>query len=48
MRMEGHAVHDDAFYVPALEDVRTQVGKPGAYTFESVPMEPCCCQKERA
>ena len=25
------------FYVPAAEDVRTQVGKPGAYTFETVP-----------
>jgi thymidylate synthase (FAD) len=25
---------DDAFYVPAAEDVRTQVGRPGAYTFE--------------
>lgn len=24
------------FYVPALQDVRTQVGKPGAYTFEPV------------
>ena len=24
------------FYVPAAEDVRTQVGKPGAYTFEQV------------
>ena len=28
----------DDFYVPAPEDVRTQVGKPGAYTFE--PVEP--------
>jgi thymidylate synthase (FAD) len=26
----------DDFYVPELEDVRTQVGKPGAYTFEPV------------
>jgi thymidylate synthase (FAD) len=34
-----YAKIDEAFYVPALEDVRTQVGKPGAYTFESVPME---------
>jgi thymidylate synthase (FAD) len=24
----------DEFYVPATDDVRTQVGKPGAYTFE--------------
>jgi thymidylate synthase (FAD) len=27
----------DDFYVPAPEDVRTQVGKPGAYSFEPVP-----------
>jgi thymidylate synthase (FAD) len=26
----------DDFYVPEVEDVRTQVGKPGAYTFERV------------
>ncbi len=26
----------EAFYVPAAADVRTQVGKPGAYTFEPV------------
>jgi thymidylate synthase (FAD) len=29
----------DDFYVPAPEDVRTQVGKPGAYSFEPVPDE---------
>src|SRR6201989_861879 len=29
----------DDFYVPAAEDVRTQVGKPGAYTFEPVSAE---------
>jgi thymidylate synthase (FAD) len=29
----------DDFYVPAPEDVRTQVGKPGAYSFEAVPDE---------
>jgi thymidylate synthase (FAD) len=29
----------DDFYVPAAEDVRTQVGKPGSYTFEQVPAE---------
>ena len=34
-----YAKIDDSFYVPALEDVRTQVGKPGAYTFEAVPMD---------
>jgi thymidylate synthase (FAD) len=28
----------DEFYVPAPDDVRTQVGKPGAYAFE--PVEP--------
>jgi thymidylate synthase (FAD) len=29
----------DEFYVPAPEDVRSQVGKPGAYTFEPVDPE---------
>jgi thymidylate synthase (FAD) len=29
----------DDFYVPELEDVRSQVGKPGAYSFESVSPE---------
>ena len=29
-----YAKATDEFYVPAAEDVRTQVGKPGAYTFE--------------
>ena len=29
----------EAFYVPAPEDVRTQVGKPGAYTFDAVDDE---------
>ena len=29
----------DDFYLPAPEDVRTQVGKPGAYFFEPVPDE---------
>jgi thymidylate synthase (FAD) len=27
----------DEFYVPAASAVRTQVGKPGAYTFETMP-----------
>ena len=31
-----YAKIDDSFYVPSVEDVRTQVGKPGAYTFETV------------
>src|SRR5436305_2744781 len=29
----------DEFYVPEPEDVRSQVGKPGAYTFEQVSPE---------
>jgi thymidylate synthase (FAD) len=29
----------DDFYVPEPEDVRTQVGKPGAYSFETVDPE---------
>jgi thymidylate synthase (FAD) len=29
----------DDFYVPEVDDVRTQVGKPGAYTFEAVDPE---------
>jgi len=29
----------DDFYVPELDDVRTQVGKPGAYSFETVEPE---------
>src|SRR5438876_7807356 len=29
----------DDFYVPEAEDVRSQVGKPGAYTFETVAPE---------
>jgi thymidylate synthase (FAD) len=29
----------DDFYVPDAEDVRSQVGKPGAYSFEPVPDE---------
>jgi thymidylate synthase (FAD) len=29
----------DDFYLPAPDDVRTQVGKPGAYSFEPVPPE---------
>jgi thymidylate synthase (FAD) len=29
----------DDFYVPELEDVRSQVGKPGAYSFEPVADE---------
>ena len=31
-----YAKATDDFYVPAVEDVRAQVGKPGAYSFEPV------------
>lgn len=34
-----YAKATDAFYVPDAGDVRTQVGKPGAYTFEPVDAE---------
>jgi thymidylate synthase (FAD) len=34
-----YAKASDEFYVPEPEDVRTQVGKPGAYTFETVEPE---------
>src|SRR3954466_4639615 len=34
-----YAKATDEFYVPAPEDVRSQVGKPGAYSFESVTDE---------
>lgn len=30
---------DGDFYLPELEDMRTQIGKPGAYTFESMNPE---------
>jgi thymidylate synthase (FAD) len=34
-----YAKATDDFYVPEPEDVRTQVGKPGAYSFEAVDDE---------
>ncbi|MBD0329476.1 MAG: FAD-dependent thymidylate synthase [Thermoleophilia bacterium] len=34
-----YATATDDFYVPEPEDVRTQVGKPGAYSFEPVDPE---------
>lgn len=34
-----YAKATDDFYVPEPEDVRSQVGKPGAYTFETVDPE---------
>ena len=40
-----YAKATDDFYVPAAEDVRTQVGKPGAYSFE--PVEPELAESTR-
>lgn len=34
-----YAKATDEFYVPEPEDVRSQVGKPGAYSFEPVDAE---------
>ena len=34
-----YAMATDEFYVPAAEDVRSQIGKPGAYSFEPVAPE---------
>jgi thymidylate synthase (FAD) len=34
-----YAKATDDFYIPEPEDVRSQVGKPGAYTFETVDPE---------
>src|SRR5579862_6431486 len=34
-----YAKATDDFYIPEASDVRTQVGKPGAYTFEPVSEE---------
>src|SRR5437868_1214008 len=40
-----YAKATDDFYLPAPEDVRTQVGKPGAYSFE--PVEPELAEQTR-
>ena len=40
-----YAKATDDFYVPEPEDVRTQVGKPGAYSFE--PVEPEVAEQTR-
>ena len=40
-----YAKATDDFYVPEPADVRTQVGKPGAYTFE--PVEPEVAEQTR-
>jgi thymidylate synthase (FAD) len=37
----------DDFYVPALEDVRRQVGKPGSYSFEAVEPELAASVREQ-
>src|ERR671918_2479475 len=37
----------DDFYVPDAADVRTQVGKPGAYSFEPVPGDLAETARER-
>src|SRR5688500_2966421 len=34
-----YAKATDDFYVPEPDDVRTQVGKPGAYSFDPVPLD---------
>jgi thymidylate synthase (FAD) len=40
-----YAQATDDFYVPEAEDVRTQVGKPGAYSFD--PVEPEVADRTR-
>ena len=40
-----YASATDEFYVPEPEDVRTQVGKPGAYSFE--PVDPELAERTR-
>ena len=40
-----YAKATDEFYVPAAEDVRSQVGKPGAYSFE--PVDPELAERTR-
>jgi thymidylate synthase (FAD) len=42
-----YAKATDDFYVPEANDVRTQVGKPGAYSFEPVPDEVAETTRER-
>ena len=40
-----YAKATDDFYVPELDDVRSQVGKPGAYSFE--PVDPELAERTR-
>jgi thymidylate synthase (FAD) len=42
-----YAKATDDFYVPEPEDVRSQVGKPGAYSFEPVPDEIAQATREK-
>jgi thymidylate synthase (FAD) len=42
-----YAKATDDFYVPAAEDVRSQVGKPGAYSFEPVSGEVAEATREK-
>jgi thymidylate synthase (FAD) len=42
-----YAKASDDFYVPEAEDVRSQVGKPGAYSFEPVADEVAETTRER-
>jgi thymidylate synthase (FAD) len=42
-----YAKATDDFYVPEADDVRSQVGKPGAYSFEPVPDEVAETARER-
>src|SRR3954464_3958588 len=42
-----YAKATDDFYVPAAEDVRTQIGKPGAYSFEPVADDVAETTRER-
>jgi thymidylate synthase (FAD) len=42
-----YAKATDDFYVPEAEDVRSQVGKPGAYSFEPVSSEVAARTRER-
>jgi thymidylate synthase (FAD) len=41
-----YAKATDDFYIPEADDVRTQVGKPGAYTFD--PVDPELAERTRA
>jgi thymidylate synthase (FAD) len=42
-----YAKASDEFYVPAPEDVRSQVGKPGSYSFEPVEHELAATTREQ-